>query len=124
MQPRLRQVPPRRSFSMRVTCAPSWAARIAATYPPGPPPITATSVSMATVKSFPRTFAGQPLDEEMVRAFEQLPNSAEKLGGRCAIDDPVVEGQAQPHRRASYQLSLANDRSFDNPSNAQNCGFG
>src|SRR3990167_290893 len=43
IQPRLRQAPPTLSFSIRATLAPSWAARIAATYPPGPPPITATS---------------------------------------------------------------------------------
>ena len=47
MQPIRRQVPPSSgSFSMQITFAPSCAARIAAVYPPGPPPRTATSQSM------------------------------------------------------------------------------
>ena len=44
MHPTRRQVPPSSgSFSMQTTVAPSCAARIAAVYPPGPPPRTATS---------------------------------------------------------------------------------
>ena len=44
MQPTRRQVPPSASAcSTQMTLAPSWAARIAAVYPPGPPPSTATS---------------------------------------------------------------------------------
>ncbi len=46
MQPTFRQVPPRRPCSMTATDRPSWLARIAAGYPPGPPPRTATSTSM------------------------------------------------------------------------------
>jgi len=50
MQPTFRQVPPifclpleSSSYSMQATFIPSWADFIAATYPPGPPPITTTS---------------------------------------------------------------------------------
>ena len=44
MQPTRRQVPPKRdSLSMQAVLNPSWAARMAATYPPGPAPITTTS---------------------------------------------------------------------------------
>src|ERR1035437_1187043 len=44
MQPTRRQVPPkRRSMSMQAVLRPSCAARIAATYPPGPAPMTMTS---------------------------------------------------------------------------------
>ncbi len=46
MQPTVMQVPPTRACSTRTTLAPSWAARIAAGYPPGPPPRTATSHSI------------------------------------------------------------------------------
>ena len=47
MQPTRRHVPPSRSsFSTQTVVAPSCAARIAAVYPPGPPPRTATSHSM------------------------------------------------------------------------------
>jgi hypothetical protein len=50
MQPTFRQVPPRLGLpclffqsSMQAVLKPSWAARIAAVYPPGPAPMTATS---------------------------------------------------------------------------------
>src|SRR5581483_1789977 len=46
MQPTVMQVPPIRSCSISVTLAPSCAALIAAGYPPGPPPNTATSHSI------------------------------------------------------------------------------
>ncbi len=47
MQPTRRHVPPSSgSFSMQATFAPSCAARMAAVYPPGPPPRTATSTSI------------------------------------------------------------------------------
>src|SRR5579883_122198 len=46
MQPTFRHTPPRYSFSIHTTLAPSWAARMAATYPPGPAPMTATSFSI------------------------------------------------------------------------------
>jgi hypothetical protein len=45
MQPTFKQVPPNVGyFSMMVVLNPNCAARMAATYPPGPEPITATSV--------------------------------------------------------------------------------
>lgn len=37
------------SFSLNLTLKPNWAALIAATYPPGPEPITVTSAS-TTIK--------------------------------------------------------------------------
>ena len=52
MQPTRRQVPPSSgASSMQITLAPSWAARIAAVYPPGPPPRTATSHFIAPIVS-------------------------------------------------------------------------
>src|SRR6266478_5106309 len=56
MQPTCRQVPPRKgSFSTTTVFSPSSPARIAATYPPGPLPIIATSY-FAT-RSLPSTGA-------------------------------------------------------------------
>ena len=43
MQPTLRHTPPQYLPSTMATFFPSWAARIAATYPPGPAPRTTTS---------------------------------------------------------------------------------
>src|SRR5579859_4547876 len=51
MQPTFRHVPPMYCFSTIATRPPNCAARMAATYPPGPAPITVTSnrfVSVAT----------------------------------------------------------------------------
>ncbi len=45
IHPLLRHVPPKSLFSTRIVLLPSCDARIAAIYPPGPPPITATSQS-------------------------------------------------------------------------------
>src|SRR5574341_541432 len=50
MQPRCRQAPPTSSFSMTVTCAPLCAARIAATYPPGPEPMMVSCIAMFVPK--------------------------------------------------------------------------
>src|ERR687889_1601571 len=49
MQPQLRQMPPRCSRSTTAVLNPSCAARIAATYPPGPPPMTMMSYWFAMV---------------------------------------------------------------------------
>src|SRR5215213_3261230 len=46
MQPQLRQMPPKLSFSMIAVLKPSCDALIAATYPPGPLPITTTSYAI------------------------------------------------------------------------------
>ena len=48
MQPTLRQTPPSRSRSTSVTVRPAAAARSAAEYPPGPPPMTSRSTPVAT----------------------------------------------------------------------------
>ena len=45
IHPRFKHVPPNSRFSTNATFPPNWAALIAATYPAGPPPITATSYS-------------------------------------------------------------------------------
>ena len=50
IQPQIRQVPPSVfCFSTTATLRPSCAARMAATYPPVPAPITTTSYSLATI---------------------------------------------------------------------------
>src|SRR5205823_7445931 len=54
MQPMRRHVPPSSgSRSMHTVFAPSCAARIAAVYPPGPPPRTATSASITLDRTSP-----------------------------------------------------------------------
>ena len=53
MQPTLRQTPPQYCFSITPTLRPSWEARMAATYPPGPAPRTTTSKSLTGASLFP-----------------------------------------------------------------------
>src|SRR5262249_32384274 len=60
MQPMLRQVPPRAArLSTQATRSPSWAARMAATYPPGPAPITTRSNTSAIAR-LPSPAPGPP----------------------------------------------------------------
>ena len=49
MQPQFRQTPPNSDFSMMAVFKPNWEARIAATYPPGPLPITIKSKFMSEI---------------------------------------------------------------------------
>src|ERR1700732_254144 len=51
MHPRCRQVPPPFSFSMTATLSPSWAPRMAPTYPAEPPPMTATSNASSGIRN-------------------------------------------------------------------------
>ena len=53
MQPQLRQTPPSDSFSTSATFLPSCASRMAATYPPGPAPITTASKVLVAMERSP-----------------------------------------------------------------------
>lgn len=80
MQPTLRQVPPSvgrfsthavcqltletPAFNIAVTFSPSWAALMAATYPPGPAPMTKTSNLPANARISKDTAECALLDEE------------------------------------------------------------
>src|ERR1700751_429433 len=56
MQPQLRQMPPNCSRSTTAVFMPSCAARIAATYPPGPPPSTMVSKEVSAMGGFLERF--------------------------------------------------------------------
>ena len=92
MQPTRRQVPPSSgSFSTQATLAPSCAARIAAVYPPGPPPSTAMSTSI----SLPRWLS---LDANDARSARR--RQAERLGRpRQRRPSPARAGARAPARR-------------------------
>ena len=77
MQPRLRQVPPMRSFSTRVTAAPRRAAFSAATYPPGPPPMT-------TILIVPSCFV---IPSAIVRSLSGHTGKLEDLGNDLLLAD-------------------------------------
>src|SRR5436190_13848459 len=97
MQPTRRQVPPSSgSFSMHATRAPSCAARIAAVYPPGPPPRTATSTSISTPR-FGRGSAGDRTEVASADAQDDLPELA--AGRELVVGGlRLVEREGRVHR--------------------------
>src|SRR5687768_10401448 len=118
MQPTFRQTPPTCSRSTRVTVRPAAAARRAAEYTPGPPPMTSRSTPVATSPttiSLPRHAGGarrgpvailrNPYGESQVGALtrspEQLGEQGDGVGeeaghvfgeggGQVAVDQAVV----------------------------------
>src|SRR5512139_882933 len=70
MQPQLRHVPPRASFSISVTSAPRRAARIAAGYPPTPPPMMVIRVLSAMNGLLYRIFSSYPAKGRPVSPLE------------------------------------------------------
>src|SRR3954454_12498224 len=89
MQPTLRQTPPQYLDSTTATLLPSWAARMAATYPPGPAPRTTTSkCGMRTAYAWDRS--GRRAGAEGRRKVTDLARGA---GG---ADDPGVPRGAIP----------------------------
>src|SRR5512145_339058 len=97
MHPQLTQTPPGRSRSTTATRIPSCAPRIAATYPPGPAPITTRSNCLIAPSGRARRF--EPEDEVV-----QEPR------GRPPVDQPVIERQAQVHHVPRDDLPLPHDR--------------
>src|SRR4029450_8872280 len=77
MQPTRRQVPPSSSsFSMQTVFAPSCAARMAAVYPPGPPPRTATSHSISLSR---KSLARAILQMRCLRPVRPAPGRIERV---------------------------------------------
>src|SRR6202040_324169 len=72
MQPRCRQVPPTFSFSMTATLSPSWAPRMAPTYPAEPPPMTATSNASSGIQNDCRRPPGGYLSPQQCQRRGQL----------------------------------------------------
>src|SRR5436305_5236631 len=96
MQPRCRQVPPTFSFSMTATLSPSWAPRIAPTYPAEPPPMTATSNASSGI----RNDCNQQPAGHLTLQQRQRGGQLEVLGEivRCLVDRVFVLGAGQRHR--------------------------
>src|SRR3989449_5566987 len=95
MQPRCRQVPPTFSFSMTATLSPSWAPRIAPTYPAEPPPMTATSNASSGI----RNDCTQPPTGHLTLQHRQRRGQLQVLGEvvRCVVDRILVLGAWQRH---------------------------
>src|SRR6266850_4896406 len=88
MHPTCRQVPPRKgSFSTTTVFSPSSPARIAATYPPGPLPIIATSYfatrSLPSAEPGPVTGHGDRIAAAPLSHSKKLEGGRPKKAGAC-----------------------------------------
>src|SRR6478672_5176404 len=94
MQPMFTQTPPSLSRSTTAVLRPSWAARMAQTYPAGPPPITITSKLLATYSSQVGR-VGSP--DESQRILQHALQGPEELRARRAVDHAVIARHGEPH---------------------------
>src|SRR5262245_50673399 len=98
MQPQSRQVPPSAfCFSTTATFRPSCAARIAATYPPVPAPITTTSYSFVT---FPISRLGR------TRSFFQRGQGDERDAGGAGLTSVLSRRRVLQLREPRAQLAV------------------
>src|SRR5215218_2044665 len=114
MQPQSTQVPPSPSRSTTAVLSPSWAARIAPTYPAGPPPRKITSKD--AMKGEPgregptdaATWRRASVHEHQ-RVLNQPPQRLEELGAHGPIDDPMVAAHGDAHAAAHDGLAVDDD---------------
>src|SRR5690606_16606097 len=97
MQPTLRQTPPRNSRSITQVLNPSWDARMAATYPPGPAPITQTS-------KFCFIYTSNHFEHKLCRAFNPFNECFQKVRGHRAVDQAVIASRREVHGRLRNKL--------------------
>src|SRR3954452_14564797 len=123
MQPTLRQVPPKVfSFSTTATFRPSWAARMAQTYPPGPEPITMRSnVSLMVRRSLgevihsrasPVVTVGLEVQQQAARVFDAFLDADQEGDRFLAVHDAVIVGQSEVHHRADLDLAADDHRTL------------
>src|SRR5690606_32455103 len=93
---------------------------MAATYPPGPPPMTTTSTPVAMS---PTTMSDH-LHEEQVRLLEISHDAIQEAGGVSAVDDAVVEAQGQRQHAPHHDLPVADHRLLLDLVDAQDGHFG
>ena len=106
MQPTVMQVPPTRPCSIRTTFAPSCAARIAAGYPPGPPPRTATSHSIEPTPSRSLFVGGILVDRQarppaVTGAAERRGRPGSSRSRRRSAAHSAVRARRRPRSRGA-----------------------
>src|SRR5215471_9407146 len=115
MQPMRRHVPPRScSFSTQATFRPNCAARMAATYPPGPAPMMTRSCCFCSMSNFeqnPRRILEQPLD---------MPEKGDRF---AAVDDAVVVSERHVHHRTNDNCPFSDNGSFLNRVHPENAAL-
>src|SRR5688572_30023251 len=114
MQPTRRHVPPRAVFlSMHATFMPSCAARIAATYPPGPAPTTTRS----------KRSAMSHLEQEAIGILDALLDADEELHGLATVEHAVVVAERDEHDGPDLDLARARHRPLDDVVHAEDRGL-
>src|SRR5690606_38299150 len=110
MQPTLVQVPPGAGpplallqASMHATDMPSWAARMAAMYPPGPAPMTTTSNCFAMIP------CSLDVQQQALRIFQGFLHGDQAQHGLAAVDDAVVVRQGQVVDGTDDDLAVFHD---------------
>src|SRR4029077_18104613 len=104
MQPRCRQVPPTFSFSTTATLSPSWAPRMAPTYPAEPPPMTATSNASSGIQNDCRRPPGGRLSPQQRQRRGQLRVFCEVVWG--TVHRIFVLGAGERHRLVRRDAGL------------------
>src|SRR5207302_7801710 len=143
IQPTFRQVPPSSlSFSMIAVLSPSWPARMAATYPPGPEPMITTSNfsinqiraqsknpvaeafrCMAGSLGFARDDGILEIDRQGFRVFNSFLHFDEECDRLFPIDDAVVVAECQVHHRTDYDRAIYGNRALHDFVHAQNAAL-
>src|SRR5205823_9079678 len=141
IHPTFRQVPPSSlSFSISAVLSPSWPARIAAMYPPGPEPMITTSnlsitfrhsersrgIPLRKLKVAPRDLStslgyarddrisGSKIDRQGFRIFDCFLHFDEKCDGFFAIDKAVIVAEGEIHHWPNYHRTIHRDRALHN----------
>src|SRR5262245_29276646 len=108
MQPQLRQMPPRCSRSTTAVFMPSCAARIAATYPPGPLPRTIRSKEVSAIWPSP-PFSSQ---QHRQRIFDERLEGSQELRANSAVDGAVIAGEGTAHDRRHGDRAILDHRAL------------
>src|SRR5579862_8268780 len=107
MHPTFTHVPPSVwSRSTQTVSRPSCAARRAATYPPGPPPMMTTSVN-----------------EHARGVLDQLLDPDQEEHGLLAVDEAMIVRERDVHHRADHDLTVERDRAVLDFVQSENAGL-
>src|SRR5579862_3854372 len=116
MQPQSTQVPPKPSRSTTATASPSCAARMAPTYPAGPPPTKITSyeamrIGVRVVKGRRPSRRLGVSEYHQQRVLDQLPQGLQEARASCSIDHPMIATHRDPHSAANRRRAVDDHRS-------------
>src|ERR1044071_2180885 len=107
MHPMLTHTPPSLSRSTTAVVRPSWAARMAQTYPAGPPPRMMMSKELEATS---RILGVGVLVDHPERILQHPRQSLEKARPGRPVDDAVIAGHGDPHPAADLNRAVVRHR--------------